>query len=487
LATAAACVAISGGAALPAGAAAEQTVVSATIFPGTAGTQSTQAVLLSTLAQPGCTPYTGPSWTFSNGQAPLTTDTVWSLGEILTCSLGTTDANVTAVKVFNGDTSRYESTLTPDQVFNVATYPSGALPLISVDGSTTSGGPVTYTRPPTGPSDDAQSDQFTEDGTTPISIDVYENQLPLNVTPAPVYGTSTASSEMVTLAATVTGADGAAIDPSQLSWSWMFAGSAVGSAATPAVTVAAGASELASVIVTDQATGAAGTETFPVTYNPSPSPPATQQPPGGAGDNNKGGATGKDHGKKRSHGKQRLKHGDGLAHAGTNPGAGKTGFQRHPATPSQTSTATTPATTPAAPPVTNPTVPPAVAPAVPPTIQTTTVTTTTPTTNPGLTVVTSPTKFPRRKRPHAPKRRSVARPGASQRMVTGRLVADVQTLPAGASSLVHPIAAQAGAPALVHAASDGTSAPTWAYAALAVLALLGGGALYERRGRTLHR
>jgi hypothetical protein len=55
---------------------------------------------------------------------------------------------------------------------------------------------------------------------------------------------------------------------------------------------------------------------------------------------------------------------------------------------------------------------------------------------------------------------------------------------------VHPIAAQAAAPALVHAASDSTSAPTWAYATLAVLVLLAGGALYERRGRrgrTLHR
>ena len=208
------------GAALPAGAAADQTVVTATVFPGTSGAYATQTVPLSTLAQPGCTPYIGPSWTFSDGQGPLTTGTVWSLGEIITCSLGTTDTNVTAVKVFNGDANHYEDTLTQDEVFNPATYPSGALPLISVDGSTTSGGSVTYTRPPTGPSDQAQSDQFTEDGTTPVSIDVYENQLPLNVTPAPVDGTSTASSQTVTLGATVTGADGAAIDPSQLSWSW---------------------------------------------------------------------------------------------------------------------------------------------------------------------------------------------------------------------------------------------------------------------------
>ncbi len=82
------------------------------------------------------------------------------------------------------------------------------------------------------------------------------------------------------------------------------------------------------------------------------------------------------------------------------------------------------------------------------------------------------------------------RSAASKPVVVGRLVADVQALPAGQSPLVHPIAASAVAPAVVRAASDPTSAPTWVYAGLAVLALLGGGALYEwrgRRGRTLHR
>jgi hypothetical protein len=70
------------------------------------------------------------------------------------------------------------------------------------------------------------------------------------------------------------------------------------------------------------------------------------------------------------------------------------------------------------------------------------------------------------------------------------LVADVQPRPESESPLVHPIATQASAPSLVHAAGDGASAPTWVYATLAGLLLLGGGALYERRGRrgrTLHR
>ena len=485
LATVAACAAAAAaaGAALPASAAADQTIVSATIFPGTAGNDSIQPVLLSTLAST-CATYAGPSWTFSDGQGPQTTGTAWSLGDVITCGLSIPAADVTAVQVFNGDNNTYEDALNPSAVFAPSTYPSGAFPLISVDGSMTSGGAVTYTRPPASGSDPAESDQFTEDGTTPVSIDVYENQAPLQVTAAPVYGASNASSQTVMLAATVTGADGSAIDPSQLTWSWTFAGSPVGSTATPAVTLAAGESELATVIVTDQATGTGGTASFPVSYSPVKGP--ANQPPSGAGDNKNGGPTGQPKGKQHSRGKRTLQHSGALKHVGTNPGAGAIGRQRHPTSPSRTSTGTTPATAPATTRATSPTAPPTAA----PTIQTTTVTTPAPTTTPGLTVVTSPTKVPQRKRSHAPKRRSVARPGASQRQVNGRLVADVQALPQSESPLVHPIAASAAAPSLVHAANDATSAPTWAYAGLGVLALLGGGALYERRGRrgrTLHR
>jgi hypothetical protein len=488
LAAAIACVALAGGAVLPATAAADQnqTVVSATVFPGTAGNYSIQPILLSNLAG-SCPTYDLPLWTFPDGQAPPETATAWSLGDVITCGLGTTQSNVTAVKVFNGDANTYESTLLQNQVFNSDTYPSGGLPLISIDGSMTSGGAVTYTRPPTGPSDPAQADQFTEDGTTPVSIEVYENQLPLQVTPAPapVSGTATASSDEVTLAATVTDPDGAAIDPSQLTWSWTFAGSAAGSAPTPTVTVGAGDSELASVIVTDPATGASGTQAFPVTYNPTPPPSGPNGP--GAGGGKKGGPTGGHHGKKGSNGKTRKLHdGGGLDHAGTNKGGSTGHAQRGSNTPSHAGTTSPVTSTPAASTPTPTTPPPvtSVPPALPPTIQTTT------TTGPGLTVDRSPTKTPPHPRQHVPKRRSTARPDASKRLVTGRLVADVQALPEGESPLVHPIAAQAAAPALVHAAGTSISAPTWAYATLAVLALLGGGAVYERRGRrgrTLHR
>jgi hypothetical protein len=495
LAAVLACVAAAGGGVLPATAAADQnqTVVSATVFPGTAGNYSIQPIPLSKLAG-SCPTYDGPLWTFPDGQGPLATATAWSLGDVITCGLGTTQSNVTAVKVFNGDANSYESTLLQNQVFNPDTYPSGALPLISIDGSITNGGAVTYTRPPADPSDQAQSDQFTEDGTTPVSIDVYENQLPLQVTaapPAPVSGSATASSEEVTLAATVTTADGAAIDPSQLTWNWSFGGSPLESAATPTVSIGAGDSELASVIVTDQATGAGGTATVDVAYNPSPpdTPPTTNPTPG-AGNSNQGAPTGQNNGKKNSNGKTKTKlhHGRDLDHAGTNKGGSTGHAQRGSNTSSHVGTTSPPVTsTPAASTPTPTTPPPAtsVPPAVPPTIQTTTTTT-----GPGLTVDRSPTKTPPHPRHHVPKRRSTARPGASQRLVTGRLVADVQALPEGESPLVHPIAAQAAAPALVHAAGNSISAPTWAYATLAVLALLGGGALYERRGRrgrTLHR
>jgi hypothetical protein len=494
LATAVACAAVAGGAGLPATAAADQPVVSATIFPGTSGNPSTQSVLLSTLASSPCQIYDGPSWTFSDGQGPLTTAAVWSLGEVISCGLSIAPENVMAVQVFNNDNNSYENSLTPaGGVFDPSTYPSGALPLISVDGTTTSGGPVTYTRPPSGPSDQAQSDQFTEDGTTPISIDVYESRPPLQITAAPVYGAATASSRTVTLAATVTDADGAAVAPSQLTWSWTLAGSSVGSEAAPTVTIAAGDSQVATVLVTDPATGTGGTATFDVSYSPTPSPPSATQPTG-AGANHQGGPTGQKHGKQDANGPPRkVNDGGGLDHAGTNRGTRTIRSPRHPgSTPgsssppargtAQTTTTTTTTTTSPAPP------------AAPTTVQTTTVTapphTPTPTSTPALTVDTAPAKAPPHRRIQVPQRRSVAQPGASARLVTGRLVADVQALPERDSPLVRPVAASAAAPSLVHAAGDGTSAPTWAYAALAVLLLLGGGALYERHGhhgRTLHR
>jgi hypothetical protein len=476
LAAAVACLAVAGDAALPASAAADQTVVSATIFPGSQGSSSSAQVLLSNLNT--CGNYTGPAsitmQSASGTQPPQSiSEPAWTVGTILTCGLQIPQTDVTAVQVvrFSG---AYETPLSNAQIFDFGQYPGsdGALPTIYVDGGEDQ---TTYVRPPLSATDANAADNVTQQG-NPVSLIVYENQPPLVVNPtqSPVAG-SQGTTEQVTLGATVTMTDGTVIPSSALTFSWTVTASQQQlSGPAPVATVDAGVTPV-TVQVYDQASGVGGTATFDITYNPQPGKPTTNKGPG-AGDHNKG----------RPTGTTKLKGGRGLEHVGTNPGAGRTSSQRHSTTPSHTSTPTTPARTPATTPATSPTLPPV----APPAIQTTTVTTPTPTTTPGLTVVTTPTKVPQRQRTHTPKRRSVAHAGASTRRVTGRLVADVQALPAGESPLVHPIAASAAAPALVHAAGDGTSAPTWAYAALAVLVLLGGGALYERRGRrsrTLHR
>ena len=100
LAAVVACVAAAGGVALPRERdAADQTVVSATIFPGTAGSVSSQQVLLSTLNT--CDSYQGPSSIAlqpGSNQQPIS-QPAWTLGTVLTCGLQIPSGDVNAVQV----------------------------------------------------------------------------------------------------------------------------------------------------------------------------------------------------------------------------------------------------------------------------------------------------------------------------------------------------------------------------------------------------
>jgi hypothetical protein len=479
LATVVACAALAG--ALTATAAAEPTVVSATIFPGTAGSVSSQQVMRSTLDT--CDPYEGPSSIAlqPNQNQQAISQPAWTLGTVLTCGLQIPSGDVNSVQVVKF-TGTYETPLSNAQIFDTGQYPGtdGALPTIYVDGNEDQ---TTYVRPPLSPTDANAADSVTQQG-DPVSLVVYENQPPLAVTAtqSPVAGSQGTTTEQVTLGATVTTADGTPIPSSALTFSWTVDNAAPVSDAAPIVTVPSGVTPV-TVQAYDPSTGAGGIATLDVTYNPTP-PPAQNNKPPGAGDHKQANPTGQPHGKLRGGGR--------LEHAGTNKGASKVHTRSRPAPSTHTPTTSTPAAStpapstpaPSAPATTTPATSPPSAP--PPTIQTTTM----PTPTPGLTVVTAPTKTPPHPRTHTAKRRSAAHPGSPQRLVTGRLVADVQPRPESESPLVRPIATQAAAPSLVHAAGDGTSAPTWVYATLAVLLLLGGGAVYERRGRrgrTLHR
>jgi len=470
--------AAAGATALPATAAADQAVVNATIFSGAPGSAPRQQVMLSTLDT--CGNYDGPGSIAlqpTSNQQPISTP-AWTLGTVLTCGLQIQETDATAVQVVKFDGSP-EDPLTNAQIFDTAQYPGtdGALPTIYVDGNEDQ---TTYVRPPQNPQDQNGADEVVQQG-APVSILVYEKQPPLTVTAnqTPVAGSQTAAAEQVTLDATVTAADGSTVDPSQLTYSWTVGGSQISTAASPTLSFPSGNTPV-TVTVSDPGAGTGGTYTIDVPYTPPsavPTPPTKKQP--GAGASHHGNPTGQPHGKKHARGNTttRLNDGGGLNHAGTGKGGSPTRSQRGSTTKSPTASpaTSTPASSPPA--------------AAPTTTQTTTATTPTTTPAPALTVDPAPTKAPSRQRTHTAKRHPQSS-SSRERLVSGRLVADVEALPASASPLVHPIAAEAAAPALVHATGDGTSAPTWVYAALAVLALLGGGALYERRGRrgrTLHR
>ena len=455
-------------------ASADQAIVRATIYSGSGGQPSTQPATLSKLAT--CPLYTGPSWSFSNGQGPFVSNTVWSVGEILTCGLEIPQGDIAAVQVYDGDSNRYEKPLTPGAVFDPATYPTGALPLISVNGTTTTGGFVTYTRPPVKASDQAQDDQFSLTGTAPVAIVVFEKQLPLKVRPnRPIAGAKTTSSERFTLGASVTTAAGAPVPSTDLSWSWSINGARVSRKPSPSLTFPASVTPV-TVWVDDAATGTGGTATFDVKARPG-KPRHSKHDKNGAGNHRMGGPTGNGNGKPKSGGNSVPKHSHHqkatthrTTHKASNAG---NGTQTTPQ--SSTTPATTTATTP----------------------QTTTATT------PGFTPVDGRTKPP----PHAhhtPRRHSrrnstgsahhtegsSGADGSTRRRVTGRLVADIEPTPASSSSLVRNAQASVANAPLVHAATTSTSLPAWLYGALAVVALLIGGAVYERRGRhgrSLHR
>ena len=162
-----------------------QTVVSATIFPGTAGSVSSQQVMLSTLntcghvrrvrARSRCSRTARTSKPISQP--------AWTLGTVLTCGLQIPSGDVNAVQVVRF-TGAYETPLSNAQIFDTGQYPGtdGALPTIYVDGNEDQ---TTYVRPPLSPTDANAADSVTQQG-DPVSLVVYENQPPLVGHPDPV-------------------------------------------------------------------------------------------------------------------------------------------------------------------------------------------------------------------------------------------------------------------------------------------------------------
>jgi hypothetical protein len=323
----------------------------------------------------------------------------------------------------------------------------------------------------------------------PIDIVVAEKQPPLTVTGRshPVAGSQNGTTEKLTLDATVTTANGASFASSDLTWRWDVNGQTL-TTPSPLVALRTGSWPV-SVTVYDAATGTGGATTFDVTVGSvTPRKAKTRKP--GAGKHDTGAPTGSTKGHKNSTGNG--------AHRKSRQQRSTTRRQnRHHHAHHQRSTSdhhhqstTPPATTPPA--TTPPATPPVAPPATPPAD-----------TTPGFTPVNGGTKPPPKHRHHHTQhhhpahhttsgtRHRTSNPGGgAQHLVTGRLVGDPSTASASQSPLVHAATSEQSDVPLVHAAETSMSLPAWLYGALAVVALLAGGAVYERRGRrgrSLHR
>jgi hypothetical protein len=440
-------------------AAADQTVVSATIYPGPQGSVTHPSVGLQTLT--ACPSYSGPNpiYLYPGGQPEQLTTLTWPAATVLTCGLQIPLSDVTDVQVLN-PSQGFEAPLSSADLSDPAQYQDpqapGALPVISVDGSENQ---TTYTRPFRGGTDANARDQVTENG-SPIVLVVYANGSPLIVHASSQKLSSTANGTTMKLAASVQTASGAPVPAPSLTWSWNFGAGATSTAATPTHRFAAGTS-FVTVQVTDVSTGSGGTATIPVTTPAIPAAGSKTQT-GGKRPTKSKSPSGLDNGKHNGHPTGKT----GAKHAGSTD-TGKSG--------SSSSDQTT--TQPAA-------------------ITTSTITTSTITTS-AITTSATTTTSPPSPVSHVAARRAVVRPRPRHRrpttrrvppaapagpLVTGRLISDVRPLPAGSSPLVHVTPAAAAAPGIVRRATSASSLSALA-AALAVIALLGLGARRELRGR----
>ena len=469
-------------AALGAGAApasADQAVVSATVYSGSGGVGPQTKPVMESLLANDCPLYDGPvTIPLSSGtEITVPSNSTWTLSTVLQCGLSIPPTDVYSLRVRNGVTNAFQAPLTGPEVFDPAAYPNGdgVLPLVSVNGGTTQ---TQYVRPALSATDDNAADNFTVDG--PISIVVNERAAPLNVTiTKPAAAAKTSASERVRLAATVTAADRAPVPSAHLTYAWSVNG-ATYSGLTPTVSIKPGVT-IVSVEVVDQATGTGGTASRSVTYDPTGGTSHNNKPRQGSGGHNHGNNSGQTHGKRKSRGNRAPRQPQHQQ-----PSSAQHTTTHHSSSDTTPSSSTTPstATTTAPPPTSAPT-------------------TSTPATTPGLTPVNGRTKPPPGRHHHASRHhrhrtattshraaRSGASSGLAAQLVTGRLVADIEPVPPSSSPLVRNAKASEANVPLVHAATTSPAVPTWLYATLAVVALLIGGAVYERRGRrgrSLHR
>ena len=244
----------------PAAAPADQSVVSATIYPSSAGNISHVSVGLQALQ--ACPEYAGPNpiYLYPPGQPFQLTQSTWLLSTVISCGLQVPIGDVNDVQVLN-PSHGFQAPLSNADLTNPSLYQDpqapGALPVISVDGTENQ---TTYIRPFRGGADANARDEVTETG-APITVVVYANGPPLIVHASARTLSSTAAATTAKLSARVATAAGSPVAPSALTWSWTFGDGATSSAASPTHRFAPGSYEV-SVQVTQVAGGAGGTATI---------------------------------------------------------------------------------------------------------------------------------------------------------------------------------------------------------------------------------
>jgi hypothetical protein len=435
----------------PATAFADQTVVSATIYPSSAGSVSHAAVGLQALQT--CPEYSGPNpiYLYPPGQPFQLTTTSWLLSTVLSCGLQIPLTDVDSVQILSPNQG-FQAPLSNADLTDPTHYQDpqapGALPAISVDGTEDQ---TTYIRPFRGGGDANARDEVTEPG-APITLVVYANGPPLIVHASARTLSSTTSATRAKLSATVHTSVGAPVPASALTWSWTFGDGGTSTAASPTHRFAAGSYDV-TVQVTDNSGGTGGTATIQFRTPAKPASGHTNQTGGGKPTKSTS-PTGTENGKHSEHPGGHRSGGSGGASATTST------TTTHPTTTTRQDTTTaTPATTSPASTLTRPAA--------------TTTTTTTTTALPPHRAAT--------RRPATATRATPAGP-----LVAGRLISNVTTLPQASSPLVRLTPAAATAPPQVRQAtrSHSLAAPG---AALIVTLLLGLGAGRELWGRRRSR
>jgi PKD repeat protein len=443
---------------LAASAAADQQIVTATVY-SSSGAQQASLMLGALEANSNqCPPYTGPV-PVQHGQAGLTTTPnftggdVWALSTILSCLQPAVPSGavkgITIIQADGTPESAAGSQLTAADLAPGSTDfadPSEA-PVIGNQG-TASNESIQYDRPWRGGADNNFNDQVTQTSGSPVAIEVFEGPL-LTVTPN-ASATTVPAGSTVSFSATY-----APSNVSGVTYNWSFDGGAANSTASaPTVTFNTGGTYKVTVQVSDDE-GGGGVGAIPITVTSSTSPTGNNNgPPRGA--NNSGGKGGQvprkhqsgngghGHNGNNNNGSAGPHHSTSptsASHGGTTPaGSGGSG------TTTPASTTSTPAVTP-----------------------------------PATTHSVTPKRRGRQRASHV-KAPPPPAPGAPAPVVTGQLVSDVTPLPAGESPLVH---VEAGVVATSQAARTRSSGSLVGpiVGGLAIIALLALGARRELRGK----